>query len=242
VPDFLVTGTDTGIGKTVVAAAFVKALRARGVRAVGFKPAETGCEQGQIADSELLARASGERPSLAAPLLRLDEPLAPAVAAERARVEIDPLEIEQRIEALRRAGFTVVVEGAGGVLVPLSWNIAAGSHNSPFYSVMDLADHCGLHAIVVARPGLGTLNHTATTVAMLHGRNIPIRAVVLNGRTIGTDAEGEHDLSSGLAEATNPSVLARMLPGMLIVEVPRHAGPDVVDATVPYLEPLLAIS
>ena len=225
-PDILVTGTDTGIGKTVIAAALVKALRARGVRALGFKPAETGLEEGHPADSELLARASGETTALATPLLQLAEPLAPAIAADRAGTQIHPEDIENRIELLRRAGYSLVVEGAGGVMVPLTWaRLKAGYRPA----VLDLAERCGLAAIVVARAGLGTLNHVAMTVAMLRARNIPVKGVVLNRRTPSTD----------LAEATNPAALARMLPDVLIIEVPCHMDSDVVDATVPYLGPFL---
>ena len=229
--DFLVTGTDTGIGKTVIAAALVKALRAQGVRAIGFKPVETGLEEGHVADSELLARASTETTSLAVPLLRLTEPLAPAVAAERAGTQVHRQDIEARIDLLRGAGYVLVVEGAGGAMVPLSWE--KGEKNGPgpfFYTVLDLAERCGFEAVVVARAGLGTLNHAAMTVATLRSRNIPVRAVLLNGR----------DPSSGdLAEATNPAALARMLVDVPIVEVPHHPGTDVIDATVPYLRRLL---
>ena len=126
--DFLVTGTDTAVGKTVIAAALVKALRERGVRALGFKPVETGVDGGGSADSDLLQRASGEDTALATPLLRLAEPLAPAVAAERAGVPLRAEDIEQRIELLRRDGYTLVVEGAGGVLVPL----CLGERGQPF--------------------------------------------------------------------------------------------------------------
>ena len=88
--DLLVTGTDTGVGKTVIAAALVTALRARGVRAVGFKPMETGITAGEPSDSDVLAHASArQNPALARPLLQLPEPLAPAVAAERAGVPLD---------------------------------------------------------------------------------------------------------------------------------------------------------
>lgn len=237
-PDILVTGTDTGIGKTVIAAALVKALRARGVRALGFKPAETGLEEGHPADSELLARASGETTALATPLLQLAEPLAPAIAADRAGTQIHPEDIENRIDLLRRAGYSLVVEGAGGVMVPLTWaRLKAGTTDivrlkpdtTGAYTVLDLAERCGLAAIVVARAGLGTLNHVAMTVAMLRARNIPVKGVVLNRRTPSTD----------LAEATNPAALARMLPDVLIIEVPCHMDSDVVDATVPYLGPFL---
>ena len=200
--DLLVTGTDTGVGKTVIAVALVTALRRRGVRAIGFKPVETGLTPGQSSDSELLARASDESHPLAAPLLQLPEALAPAVAADRAGVALDPDQIESRIAQLRAAGYTVVVEGAGGVMVPLAWN----------YSVLDLAQACDLDAVVVGRAGLGTLNHVAMTVMMLRSREIAIRGVVLNGR--GTTPD--------LAEETNPVALGRMLYGLRIIELPRR--------------------
>lgn len=199
--DLLVTGTDTGVGKTMIAAALIRALRARGVKAIGFKPVETGVTPGEEPDSALLALASGEHNDLVQPLVRLSEPLAPAVAAERAGVTVDPDAIEARIAQLRRDGYTVVVEGAGGVMVPFTWA----------YTVLDLAQACGLDAVVVARAGLGTLNHVAMTVMMLRSRGIPIRGVVLNGRQPKPD----------LAEATNPASLARMLHGIRTIEVPH---------------------
>jgi dethiobiotin synthetase len=198
VRDLLVTGTDTCVGKTVIAAALITALRARGLRAVGFKPAETGIGDGP-ADSELLTLASGEENALTRPLLQMREPLAPAVAAERAGVAVDTDEIEARIARLRRDGYTVVIEGAGGVMVPLNWG----------YTVLDLAVACDLDAVIVARAGLGTLNHVAMTVMMLRSHQIPIRGVVLNGRSLQPD----------LAESTNPSVLGRLVPGIRIVEI-----------------------
>ncbi len=219
--DLLVTGTDTGVGKTIIAAAIIKALRAKGVRALGFKPAQTGSEPGVASDAELLAAASTERVAAAAPLIDLKEPLAPAVAAERAHVTVSPAEIESRIEQLRRGGRVLVVEGAGGVLVPLVWGC----------TVMDLAERCGLDAVVVGRAGLGTLNHVSMTVALLRARNIPIRAIVLNGR-------GEHP---DLAESTNPSVLSRLLPQEVIIEVPhlpRATAMEVIAAAVPYIKSL----
>jgi dethiobiotin synthetase len=219
VRDLLVTGTDTGIGKTVIAAALVKALRARGVRAIGFKPVETGIDSGQPADSDLLAAAAGVREPLAAPLLQLAEPLAPAVAADRAEVALSPDEVEARIAQLRRAGYTIVVEGAGGVLVPLAWD----------YTVLDLAQSCDLDAVVVARPGLGTLNHAAMTAMILRAREIPIRGIVLNGRAASPD----------LAEATNPAALSRMLRDVRIIEVPHQTTTDPVQHAARIVDRLL---
>jgi dethiobiotin synthetase len=219
VPDLLVTGTDTGVGKTVVAAALVRALRARGVRALGFKPAETGTQEGQDRDSEILAFAAGERVSLATPLLQLDEPLAPAVAADRASTALDPEAVERRITQLRQAGYAIVVEGAGGLMVPLAWD----------YTALDLAQSCALDTVVVGRAGLGTLNHVFMTVMMLQSRDIPIRGIVLNGRGDPPSA----------AELTNPASLARMLPRMRIIEVPHHATGNPIEQTALIVDRLL---
>jgi dethiobiotin synthetase len=210
VRDLLVTGTDTGVGKTMIAAALITALRARGQHAVGFKPAETGLTDDHAADSDVLASASGEQSELTRPLLRLAEPLAPAVAAERAGIALNPDDIETRIRRLRESGHVVVVEGAGGVMVPLNWG----------YTVLDLAQACDLDAVVVARAGLGTLNHAAMTVMMLRSCQIPIRGVVLNGRSMAPD----------LAESTNASSLSRMLHGIRVVEVPHDPSPSRIEA------------
>ncbi len=239
--DLLVTGTDTGVGKTVIAAALITALRARGVRAVGFKPAETGVDDGGSMDSELLARASGERVALASPLLQLCEPLAPAVAAERAGVVLNPDDIEYRVEELRKAGYTLVIEGAGGVMVPLTWDKGGREPFSPDspengirplllpYTVLDLAEKCDLDAVVVGRAGLGTLNHIMMTVLMLQSRHILVRGIVLNGRSASLD----------LAESTNPEAMARMLPGLRVIEVPHMGSGDVFGGAAAIVDRLL---
>jgi dethiobiotin synthetase len=222
VADLLVTGTDTGVGKTVVAAALVMALRQLGAKAVGFKPIETGLSATEIADSEVLAIASGSRSALVAPLLRLNEPLAPAVAAERAGVVLNAEAVAERVRALRAAGHTIVVEGAGGLLVPLAWG----------YTALDLAAETNLTAVLVARAGLGTLNHVALSLEALARREVPVLAVLLNGRGDPPD----------LAEATNPAALAKLAPDVPILVLPRQVTStplSVARALVPALVPLL---
>lgn len=204
--DFLVTGTDTGVGKTAVAAGLVLALRARKQRAIGFKPVETGVVPGEPADSTLLARASGVDEARAAPLSSLREALAPAVAAERAGAPIEPDAIAARVRSLRERYESVVIEGAGGAAVPLAWG----------YTALDLACDLGLSAVVVARAGLGTLNHVWLTVEALRARGIPVAAVILNGASSPPD----------LAEATNPAALARLLPGVRCLSLPRQDTAD----------------
>jgi dethiobiotin synthetase len=226
VADYLVTGTDTGVGKTVVAAALVLAARASGLSAVGFKPVETGVVDEGESDAALLARATGHPDPLAAPLLSLAEALAPAVAAGRAGAEVDPEEIEHRVRALRDKRYdAVVVEGAGGVAVPITWG----------WTALDLARHLGLLAVVVARPGLGTLNHVWLTVEALSARHVPVAAIVLNGVASPPD----------LAEETNPGALARLLPRIPRIVLPRIPSDDrwqVAQEIAPLVRGLVAVA
>jgi dethiobiotin synthetase len=173
---------------------------------VGFKPAETGIGPSEVPDSDVLRRASGIDEPLAVPLLRLTEPLAPAVAGDRAGTRLDPDHVDARIGSLRAAGYAVVVEGAGGLLVPLARD----------YTAADLASRNGLPAVIVARAGLGTLNHILLTAEALRSRGIAIRAVVLNGR----------DEPPDLAEQTNPEVLARLVAPIPVIVLPRRQGLD----------------
>lgn len=219
--DLLVTGTDTGVGKTVIAAGLVLAARQAGRRALGFKPAETGLEDGVPADSDVLRLASGCDEPLARPLLRLREALTPALAAERAGTALQARAVLERVLLLRAAGYALVIEGAGGLLAPLAWD----------FSALDLAVQADLEAVIVARAGLGTLNHTLLTVQALRARGVSLRGVVLNGR--GQPAT--------LAEDTNPAALARLLPGVTLVSVPQHEGGDVLrraHAAAALLRPL----
>lgn len=218
--DLLVTGTDARVGKTVVAAALVLALREKGRAAVGFKPVESA--GGGVTDSKLLATASGVDLPQARPLLQLGEPLDPALAAQRSGQGLDVKALELRVPSLYAAGYTVVVEGSGGLLAPLDWG----------YTALDLAARCGLHAVVVGRAGLGTLNHCLLTLAALQGRGVPVRGVVLNGPSSPPD----------LAESTNPAALAQLAPGVPVVVLPRHPDADplaAARASVPFLMPLL---
>ncbi len=222
--DLLVTGTDTGVGKTVIAAGLVLAARAAGWRALGFKPAETGLEDGTPCDSDLLRLASGCDEPLARPLLRLREALTPALAAERAGTALEARAVLERVTRLRAAGYALVVEGAGGLLAPLAWD----------WSALDLAVQAGLDAVIVARAGLGTLNHTLLTAAALHARGVVLRGVVLNGR-------GE---PATLAEDTNPAALARLLPGVTLVSVPQQPSGDALraaHAAAALLRPLVQV-
>jgi adenosylmethionine-8-amino-7-oxononanoate aminotransferase len=197
----LVTGTDTGVGKTLVAAGIVRALRRRGIDTGVMKAAATGVPPDDDADLLRAAAECDDPPELVSPL-RLRDPLAPAVAADREGRVPDPAVIRRAFEALAvRHAFTVV-EGTGGLLVPLAWG----------FTVADLARDLGLPLLVVARAGLGTLNHAALTVEAARARGIPVLGVVLNRAEEGP---------AGLAEETNPAALERLAGVRVLGTVPR---------------------
>jgi dethiobiotin synthetase len=166
-----VTGTDTGVGKTVLAAAMLAALRADGVRVAAFKPVVTGLddpEPGRPADHELLGAAAGVAAEAVAPQT-FGPAVSPHLAAELAGTTVDPA---ATIAAARAAGAradALVVEGVGGLLVPLTLR----------FTVRDLAVALGLPIVVAARPGLGTISHTLLTVEAARAAGLDVRAVVL---------------------------------------------------------------
>jgi dethiobiotin synthetase len=166
-----VTGTDTGAGKSVVAAAICAALVARGEQVAAFKPAITGLEEDPgdwPPDHELLAAAAGgaQTPEQVAPY-RYAPALSPHYAAELAGETIDPPRL---LSVARSAGERLLVaEGVGGLMVPLT----AG------YLVRDLAVDLGLPVVVAARAGLGTINHTLLTVEAARAGGLSVAAVVM---------------------------------------------------------------
>ena len=166
-----VTGTDTGAGKTVVAAALCAALVARGQRVAAFKPVVTGTadDDAPAPDHELLAAAAGGLDPAGVAPLTYAPPASPHLAAELAGEAIDPPTL---LAAARRAGEgadALVVEGVGGLLVPLTWD----------YLVCDLARDLGLPLVVAARPGLGTINHTLLTLEAARAAGLQVAGVVL---------------------------------------------------------------
>jgi dethiobiotin synthetase len=166
-----VTGTDTGVGKTEVSCAIVAEARAAGLDLAAMKPAESGLGPGAPSDSERLRAAAGgaDDPALVCPY-RFAAPLAPAVAARLEGAEVRLEVILGAARALLARHAALLVEGAGGLLVPLT---AGGTY-------ADLAVALGLPVLVVARAGLGTVNHTALTVEALRARRLAVAGVILN--------------------------------------------------------------
>ncbi|HZI08883.1 MAG TPA: dethiobiotin synthase [Myxococcus sp.] len=168
-----VTGTDTGVGKTQASCALLSLLADAGLKPQGFKPYESGCASLRApADTLAMREAAGSTlPVDALCPHRFRAPVAPGVAARRLGKEPDWDVTLAAWERLR--GGTAVVEGAGGLFVPLDSR----------HDVIDLIATLRLPVLLVARAGLGTLNHTALSLGALAARRIPVRAVLLSRGT-----------------------------------------------------------
>ena len=217
---FFVTGTDTGVGKTMVACGLAAWSRHHGGDIGVMKPVATGgrfvangatgrwvCD-----DARWLAGAAGvDDPwSLINPVC-FKEPLAPWTAARRARTTIRLDAPLAAFRALGRRHPFLIVEGVGGLLVPLGRRM----------SVADLAKRLGLPLVVVARPGLGTLNHTLLTLECARRLRLPVRGVIMNQAK-----PPSRDPMSRLAEATNPGILARIAGAPVLGRLPFLAAMD----------------
>jgi dethiobiotin synthetase len=170
-----VTGTDTGVGKTLVTAALVRALAARGARTAGMKPVAAGAQWQDGAwrneDVEALAAAgnTGAARDQLCPYL-LPDAMAPHIAAERAGVHLDRAVILRAYARLRASADVVVVEGVGGFCVPLGAD----------FDTADLARDLALPVVLVVGLRLGCLNHAALTVEAIATRGLHLAAWVAN--------------------------------------------------------------
>jgi len=201
-----VAGTDTGVGKTEVSVALLSGWRARGLDVVGMKPAESGVVPGTPGDAERIRAASGagDPPELTCPYA-FAAPLAPAVAARLEGREVSFDHVLHCARELLRRHAALLVEGAGGLLVPLT--------ESRTYA--DLAWALGMPVLVVARAGLGTVNHTALTCEALRIRGLEVRGVVLNRPTPGSDPSEPH----------NPAEIERLTGVRVVASLPHLADP-----------------
>ena len=173
-----VTGTDTGVGKTFVACALAHALRRRGRRVSVMKPVETGVE-GEPADARALRAAAGDPAPLEVVCpYRLRAPLAPAVAAPLEGRIVDVARLAQLIRRRAAEADVLLVEGAGGILVPLD---AATTY-------ADLALACGLPLLIVAANRLGAINHCALTARVAGAMGLAVLGFVLTRVTAEPDA------------------------------------------------------
>lgn len=221
-----ITGTDTGVGKTVVAAALARLLRLRGINVGVMKPVTSGCSEqnGRLRsdDAELLAWAAeldGVENDNAPYLLRA--PIAPSVAAEQEGVRVDFNAIADAFKRLAGRHDFVVVEGAGGLMAPISGGLM----------VADLANRLALPLLVVARPNLGTVNHTVLTCFAARQLGLAVAGVIVNGYPAIPD----------LAESTAPHLIDSLSGAPLLGLLPRVEADDQQSVVLRLAEQLNAL-
>ncbi len=200
-----VTGTGTGVGKTVVTAALACHARQARIDVAVCKPVQTGTDSGDD-DLAEVARLSGT--TELAGLARYPQPLAPVAAAEQAGTALPTRDdVLRLITGLDHPGRLTLVEGAGGLLVELA---------EPGVTLRDLAVDLGAAALVVATAQLGTLNHTALTLEALAAQDVSCAGLVI----------GSWPRQPGLVETSNRSALDRLAP----VRAALPAGAGSMDA------------
>ena len=221
-PSFLITGTDTGVGKTVVGCGLAAALTVQGKRVGVFKPAETGCpeREGELypQDAALLAGfAQSSLPLEEVCPYRFAPPVAPSVAADMAGTAIEVNRIREHLQRQVASHDMVIVEGAGGLLVPLNGR----------YSFADLAADLQLPVLIVIGSKLGALNHALLTFYCAQARSLPILGYILNHPAPASE-------SSDLAIQTNAQTLAGLtdVPCLGILPYLSLSGDVTADSTV----------
>ena len=234
---FFVAGTDTGVGKTEIARAICALLAKRALRPLALKPVETGCAPDHPQDALALLAACGTGQLLddVCPY-RFRLPAAPLVAAEAEGATIDLLRIE---ELVSRAKAPIVVEAAGGLLVPLARAALTLDQIDPadraparaIITNLDLAERLRLPVVLVARAGLGTLNHTALSVDALERRGLEIAAVVLN-RCVSEDDPSVATNARWVSELTGARVLG---PGPFVADA-RERPAALAHLVAPFIE------
>jgi dethiobiotin synthase len=195
-----VTGTDTGVGKTIVTAAIAAALDAQGLDVVAVKPVQTGLKPGEPGDADDVARLSGVE---VRELARLEPALAPETAARREGVGLPT--VDDHVELIRAlAHDVVIIEGAGGVLVRL--DLEGGT-------IIDIASSLDAEVVVVTRETLGTLNHTGLTVDRLRDAGLDPVLVI-----------GSAEANPSPEARSNHADLPRLMGCRVIGSIPADAG------------------
>ena len=221
-PGYFVTGTDTEVGKTTVSCALLAAASARGLKAHCYKPVESGCSEAsdgtlQPQDALALWEASGRgqlRESICR--YRFREPIAPGVAAENEGVVIDFGIIQRDLHELQTdSPDLMLVEGAGGLLVPMGQG----------RMIRDLAETLGLRLVIVARPTLGTINHTLLTVEAARGRGIDIAGIIFSASSGTPDLAAVASNRAEIEQASGVEILGCLpyLPAAAATDLGRAA-------------------
>jgi dethiobiotin synthetase len=211
-PGIFITGTDTGVGKTVVAAGLALVLKAMGLKVGVMKPVATGCEgfDERLCPEDavfLLEAAENEYPALSSPV-RFRNPLAPSVASTLEKKEVDLERIRQAYEELQKRYDFVIVEGIGGLLVPLAKD----------YFVTNLVRDLRLPLLIVSRGGLGSINHTLLTIDAAVIRGVEIAGIIFNRVPL---------VNFSMAEMTNPKVIHDLSGVPILGSLPDIEGLDI---------------
>lgn len=199
---FFITGTDTGVGKTLVAGGLAALCGKRGLDVGVMKPVATGCSciEGTLVseDAVFLKNAAGtaDEYDIINPV-RFEQPLAPTAAARLNNTTIDLSKIHVAYELLRKRHNFLIVEGVGGLLVPLDDR----------YFVADLIGDMGLPLIVVCRPAIGTINHTLLTISSARERKLKIAGIIINESSDGCDETVKRTNREEIARFTGIPIL-----------------------------------
>lgn len=210
-----ITGTDTGVGKTLITGAIAAVLRRQGLKVGVFKPIASGCRhdrEGLVSiDAEFLAMcADADYPlSVISPVV-YKTPAAPAVCAEVENRPVDFDAIGAAYKYLCDACDVVLVEGIGGILVPIT----------PSETVLDLAVAFDLPAVIAARPNLGTINHSLLTIQAARNAGLPVAGLIISGYNAAR---------ADIAEQTAPDVICAVSGVNLLAIVPFDEDSSVED-------------
>jgi dethiobiotin synthetase len=207
-----ITGTDTGVGKTVVSAGLALALKARGLKVGVMKPIATGCHG---SDNHLISQdavylfeaAENEYTGLTSPS-RFRNPLAPNVASVIEKKEVDLNAVRRAYRELQKHYDFIIVEGIGGLLVPIAKD----------YFVANLIREFRLPLVIVSRPALGTINHTLLTVDAAVIRGFDIRGIIFNRVP---------KVNYSIAEITNPKVVHDLTGVPILGSIPEMDDVDI---------------
>jgi len=230
-----ITGTDTEVGKTLIAGAIARSLRDAGRRVEVFKPVATGCRRGGAGlisrDAEFLAACAESRRTLAdITPLRYKPALAPNVAARRSGRNVDLDAIFQAYRRLDGAAEATIVEGVGGLLCPISDD----------FWVVHFAMMIHLPVVIVARAGLGTINHTLLTLHAARSAGLAVAGVVINRYRIDPAAKKALDERAepythgdeDMAIYTNPAQIAELGNVKVLAIVPDQPDNSVEKTTI----------
>ena len=212
---YFITGTDTGVGKTLVAGGLAALYKNKGLNVGVMKPVATGCKRVNntlVSDDAVFLKLSAEvedEYELINPV-SLEQPLAPTVAAQLSNTKIDTDKINTAYDTLCERHEYMIVEGIGGLLVPID----------EYYFVVDMAEEMELPLIVVCRPTLGTINHTLLTVSYARQHGLEVKGIIVNESTENCDA---------VVKNTNTEEIKRLTDLPIIGTIPFHKKLDTED-------------